>query len=91
MSVSVAQRSSLPDPINSSLLNIIHDDNDAQQFQQIIRDRRGIVEFFFCIYSIVRRELRQSLRKNFIRSSELLSAHIKSWSHHLPICEHKKC
>ena len=45
MSGSLPQRRSLPDSAFSSWSNIINDNNDAQQFQQIIRDRRGIVYF----------------------------------------------
>ena len=41
MPTNPSQRYSLPDGTISSLSTVINDDNDAQQFQQIIRDRRG--------------------------------------------------
>ena len=41
MSTNSSRRYSSPDVAISAMSNIINDANDTQQFQQIIRDRRG--------------------------------------------------
>jgi hypothetical protein len=66
----------------------------TKSFVYSVIDELRLVILMWCLqmYSCINIFLyRQSLRKTFIRSSKLLSAYIKSWSHHLPICEYKKC
>jgi hypothetical protein len=50
MSTSPSRRYSASDVAISAMSNIINDENDTQQFQQIIRDRRGT--YFLTIHFV---------------------------------------